>query len=336
MTYNFCTLFDSNYLTRGLALYYSLEKHCADFHLYIVAFDEKCYQVLKKINLSKTTIISLTEFEDEKLLKVKTSRNKAEYCWTSTSSTILYVLQKYKVEMCTYLDADIFFYSSPKPIFDELGSKSILITEHRYSHQYNKEVKSGKYCVQFITFKNDEYGLKALKWWRERCIEWCFARYEDGKFGDQLYLDDWTERFEGVHVLQHLGGGLASWNVQQYEFSKENNRLIGIENQSGKKFDVIFYHFHYLKFFTNGKVELGRRLLSKSVIDIYYKPYIRKLDKLKSQIQPLDELINSNGLTKQPISWKTPILFLYRKAKGVYNIFDYDEMIADSQANFCH
>lgn len=326
---NFCTLFDSNYLTRGLALYYSLEKHCAEFHLYIFAFDENCYHVLKKINLSKATIISLTEFEDEELLKVKSSRNKAEYCWTSTSSTILYVLQKYKVEMCTYLDADIFFYSSPKPIFDELGTKSILITEHRYSPQYNKEVKSGKYCVQFITLKNDENGLKALKWWRERCIEWCYARYEDGKFGDQLYLNDWTERFEGVHVLQHLGGGIASWNVQQYKFSFENNRLIGTKNQSSKKFEVIFYHFHYLRFFTNGKVELGRRVLTQNVIDIFYKPYIRELNKLKSQIQSLDSTVKSNGLTEQSISWKTPILFLYRKAKGVYNIFDYDELIAD-------
>lgn len=326
---NFCTLFDSNYLTRGLALYYSLEKHCAEFHLYIFAFDENCYHVLKKINLSKATIISLTEFEDEELLKVKSSRNKVEYCWTSTSSTILYVLQKYKVEMCTYLDADIFFYSSPKPIFDELGTKSILITEHRYSPQYNKEVKSGKYCVQFITLKNDENGLKALKWWRERCIEWCYARYEDGKFGDQLYLNDWTERFEGVHVLQHLGGGIASWNVQQYKFSFENNRLIGTKNQSSKKFEVIFYHFHYLRFFTNGKVELGRRVLTQNVIDIFYKPYIRELNKLKSQIQSLDSTVKSNGLTEQSISWKTPILFLYRKAKGVYNIFDYDELIAD-------
>lgn len=336
MTYNFCTLFDSNYLTRGLALYYSLEKHCADFHLYIFAFDEKCYEVLKEINLSHATIISLTEFEDDKLLKVKPSRSKAEYCWTSTSSTILYVLEKYKVDMCTYLDADIYFYSSPQPIFDELGSKSILITEHCYSPQYNKEVKSGKYCVQFITFKNDEYGLKALKWWCERCIEWCYARYEDGKFGDQLYLDDWTERFEGVHVLQHLGGGIASWNVQQYQFTNENNRLFGTETRSGNKFEVIFYHFHYLKFFTNGKVELGRRLLSKNVIDIFYKTYIHELDKLKSHIQSLDESINSNGLIEQPISWKTPILFLYRKAKGVYNIFDYEEIIADSYLNLCH
>ena len=328
MTYNFCTLFDSNYLTRGLALYNSLEKHCADFHLYIFAFDDKCYDLLKKLKLEKATIISLKEFEDGELLRVKPSRTSAEYCWTSTSSTILYVLQKYKVDMCTYIDADIFFYSSPKPIFDELGSKSILITEHRYSPQYNKEEKSGKYCVQFITFKNDENGLKALKWWRERCIEWCYARYEDGKFGDQLYLDDWTERFEGVHVLQHLGGGIASWNVQQYSFSYVNNQLVGIENKTGKKFDVIFYHFHYLRFFTNSKVELGRRTLTQSVVDTFYKPYIRELEKLKEQIHSLDNSINSNGLTKQPISWKTPILYLYRKLKGVYNIFNYDEMIA--------
>jgi len=322
----FCTLFDSNYLTRGLALYNSLEKHCADFHLYIFAFDYKCYEVLTKLNLDKVTIISLKEFEDGELLRIKPSRTSAEYCWTSTSSTILYVLEKYKVDMCTYLDADIFFYSSPKPIYDELGDKSILITEHRYSPKYNKEVKSGKYCVQFITFRNDEKGLKALKWWRDRCIEWCYARYEDGKFGDQLYLDDWTERFEGVHVLQNLGGGIASWNVQQYNFSLQDNRLIGIENQSHKKFEVIFYHFHYLRFFTNGKVELGRRVLTQNVIDIFYKPYIRELDNLKSQIQSLDETVNSNGITEQPLSWKTPLLFLHRKLKGVYNVFDFEEL----------
>jgi len=328
--YNFCTLFDSNYLTRGLALYQSLEKHCADFHLYIFAFDEKCFELLTKLNLGKVTIISLKEFEDEELLRVKPSRSSAEYCWTSTSSTILYVLEKYKVESCTYLDADIFFYSSSKPIFDELGAKSILITEHRYSPQYNKEVKSGKYCVQLITFKNDENGLKALKWWRERCIEWCYARYEDGKFGDQLYLDDWTKRFDGVHILKHPGGGIASWNVQQYSFVNENNKLVGIETQSGKKFEVIFYHFHYLRFFTNGKVELGRRELTQNVIDTFYKPYIRELDKLNHQVQSLDSSINSNGLLEPSLSWKTPILFLYRKLKGVYNIFDYKELNSDA------
>ena len=132
------------------------------------------------------------------------------------------MLKNFNVDNCTYIDSDIFFYSSPKEIFDEMGDKSILLTEHRYSPRYNKELKAGKYCVQFVTFKNDERALKALNWWRDRCIEWCYNRFEDGKFGDQLYLDDWPEKVEGVHVIRNLGGGLAAWNIQQYNFENVN------------------------------------------------------------------------------------------------------------------
>jgi lipopolysaccharide biosynthesis glycosyltransferase len=260
---NFCTLFDTNYLSRGVALYSSLKENCTEFHLYIFAFNDKALRVLKELNLEHATLISLKEFEDAELLKVKPTRSVAEYCWTSTSSTILYVLENYNVESCTYLDADLFFYSSPESLLVEMGDKSILITEHRYSPQYNKELKSGKYCVQFVTFKNDVNGLTALRWWRERCLEWCYAYYEDGKFGDQLYLDDWTERFDGVHVLEHPGGGLAPWNVQQYDFFHRKNRLWGREKKTGNEFPAVFYHFHYLRFQKNGSVELGRRTLSQ-------------------------------------------------------------------------
>ncbi len=327
MTYNFCTLFDSNYLSRGIALYRSLEKHCKNFHLYIFAFDNKSYNVLSKLNLVKTTVIPLSEFEDEKLLQVKPTRSVAEYCWTSTSSTILYVLENFNVDNCTYVDADVFFYSSPEPIFRELGDKSILITEHRYSPRYNKELKAGKYCVQFVTFKKDENGLKALRWWRDRCLEWCYARYEDGKFGDQLYLDDWTERFQGVHVMQHLGGGLAAWNVQQYDFIRDNEKIFGKEISTGKEFEVIFYHFHYLKFFSDGKVELGRRKLNKQVLNIFYKDYIELLDEISSEIKKYDSSIDPNGTTIRKFNWKTPLLYIYRKIFGVYNIFDKSKLL---------
>lgn len=324
--YNFCTLFDTNYLTRGLALYYSLEKCCPDFHLYIFAFNDKAYKALNKFKLSKATIISLKEFEDSDLLKVKPARTIAEYCWTSTSSTILYILENYKLESCTYLDADLYFYASPEPIFKEMGDASILITEHRYSPQYNKELKSGKYCVQFVTFKNDERGLKALRWWRERCLEWCYNRYEDGKFGDQLYLDDWTERFEGVHVMKHRGGGLAAWNIQQYNFRKIRDKIWGIEISSSKEFEVIFYHFHYLRFIGN-KVELGRRTITEDVLEIFYIPYIKLLHNLKQQASLIDVSFDPNGTLQSNVNWKSPLLFIYRKLNGIYNIFKVDDFI---------
>lgn len=328
MIYNFCTLFNSNYLTKGLALYRSLEQHCENFHLYIFAFDNVTYNVLKKLNLAGTTVISLKEFEDEELLRVKPTRTSVEYCWTATSSTILYILEKYKVESCTYVDADIFFYSSPKPIFDELRDKSILLTEHRYSPEYKKKLKfAGKYCVQFITFKNDEYGLAALRWWRERCLEWCYAYYEDGKFGDQFYLEDWTTRFRGVYVLQHSGGGVALWNVSKYDFELEGNKISGIEKTGGKRFEVIFYHFHYLRFYNNNLVELGRINFWEKVINVFYKPYIKLLMELKREISTIDGSFDPNGTMKKPVSWKSLIIYILRKIMGTYNIFDINKLI---------
>ena len=65
---NYCTLFNCNYLTRGLAMYESLKEHSKDFHLFIFAFDDRSYELLNKLNLEFVTVISLLEFEDEELL----------------------------------------------------------------------------------------------------------------------------------------------------------------------------------------------------------------------------------------------------------------------------
>jgi hypothetical protein len=302
-------------------------KHIPDFKLFIFAFDDRAFKILTALKLKNTVIISLTDFEDPQLLAVKPERSIAEYCWTSTSSTVLFVLNKYGVDNCTYIDSDICFYANPQPIFDEMGSNSILLTEHRYSPKYNKEVKSGRYCVQFVTFKNDDKGITALKWWRERCLEWCFNRYEDGKFGDQLYLDDWTERFEGVFVMKVLGGGLAAWNVQQYNFSSDSGKIIGTEISSAKEFDAIFYHYHYLRFFNDGNVELGRRILSESVLNIFYKPYIARLNEIKIEINKNYPDFDPNGARENRFQWKTPVIYLYRKLAGVYNVFDVNSFL---------
>jgi hypothetical protein len=152
--------------------------------------------------------VSLASFESSELLRVKPGRTKGEYCWTCTSHAIRYVLDTFSLPEVTYLDADLFFYAPPSILLDELdrSGASVLITPHRYTRRYDISRRSGIYCVQFTTFRADERGLRALDWWCERCLEWCHARVENGKFGDQKYLDDWPTRFPGVHVLEHLGG----------------------------------------------------------------------------------------------------------------------------------
>lgn len=304
---NFCTLFDSNYSAKGLAMYYSLVEHCSSFHLYIFAFDDKLVNALMKMNLEHVTVVSLKEFEDEELLAVKQTRTPGEYCWTCSGSTILYCLQHYSIDSCTYLDSDLYFYADPSILIDELGDDDVLITEHRYTPEYDQSKTSGKYCVQFMTFKNNANGLKILKWWRNACIEWCYNRCEDGKFGDQKYLDDWTTRFQGVHELQHLGGGVAPWNMQQYEFIRKGKSVYGVESSTKKVFPVVFFHFHSLQCYRKGflreflVVDMGYKL-PLSARKLLYTEYLSKLKRCYRQMKKMDSTINGLAIKDLPSS----------------------------------
>lgn len=317
----FCTLFDSNYLSRGLALLRSLGRHLEDFHLYAFAADPRCHDVLASIDDDRLTVLSLSEVEGPELLAVKPGRSRGEYLWTCTTSTILYVMDHFDVDHCTYVDADLYFLDSPKVLFEELGDDSILITSHRFSPRYRKLIKYGKYCVQYMTFKKDDRGLEALRWWRDACIEWCFARREDGKFGDQKYLDDWPERFAGVHELRHLGGGVAPWNVQQYEVFEEGGRVCVREANASDSFPIVFYHFHSLKLLPRERVDLGLYRFPPEAQELLYAPYLRTLLEIGREVRSRFPELDPHGLGTSPISWKTPLIAAQRALTGSYQVY---------------
>jgi hypothetical protein len=99
--------------------------------------------------------------------------------------------QESQVTHVAYLDADLFFYSNPQPIYDELGDGSILIVGHRFSPEYRtSERTSGIYNVSMVVFRRDRDGLECLTWWKERVLEACRLDPEAGLCGDQTYLDD--------------------------------------------------------------------------------------------------------------------------------------------------
>lgn len=299
---NFCTLFDINFICQGLIMYKSLQENCKEnFTLYIFAFCDKSYKLLNELNLQNVKIISTDELESKipDLLKVKPTRSKGEYCWTCASATILYCLNEFHLKQCTYLDADLYFFSNPKVLLDEIGDNdSVLLTEHRYTPCYDQSKTSGIYCVQFMTFKNNQNGLTALNWWVNACIEWCFDRVEDGKFGDQKYLDDWIDRFKGVHILEHLGGGVAPWNVQQYEVYKNDERIY-VKNDK-QNVPLVFYHFHDIKI-RDDKIYVGDGYRkNKVIINIIYKFYIKKLIEISKFLNKTNDNLKVLTIYKEP------------------------------------
>jgi hypothetical protein len=219
------------------------------------------------MKLPNVQLLKLSLLETKELKQVKPGRSSGEYCWTTTPFAPKFVFDSEpSVGRVTYLDADLWFRKKPTPIFQEFdkSGKDVLITDHAYSPEYDLSEKSGQYCVQFTTFTR-EGGETVRKWWEERCIEWCFDRFENGKFGDQKYLDDWPERFpEQVHVLSNQGWTLAPWNANRFPYS-----------------NGIFWHFHELRLTEKQSKPLVQFTTSYSIPPItrkqIYKPYLEDL-----------------------------------------------------------
>lgn len=246
LMYYFCTYFDQHYLPRGLALYHSLQDQCPAFKLWVLCMDHEAFRLLTQLQLPNVIPIALEEFErnDELLLSAKQNRSTIEYYFTCTPSLPLYILDKWQeVDLITYLDADLFLFSNPQPLFDEMQNGSIGIIGHRFSAHLLKLEIHGIYNVGWLMFRRDSNALACLQWWRERCIEWCYDRLEGDRYADQKYLDDWPQRFQNVVVLQHKGANVAPWNLGNYHLSyQEETNTVFIDEQP-----LIFFHFHALK-----------------------------------------------------------------------------------------
>jgi hypothetical protein len=282
---HYVTLFDSLFLPQGIALHISMERQIKSYTLWILCVDDISHEVLIRLNLPNVRLLRLSQLETAELLGVKSSRTKGEYCWTLTPFAPRFVFEvDIEVARVTYIDADLWFRKDPALIFREFNAsgKQVLITDHAYAPEYDHSKISGQYCVQFMTFVRD--GSEIVRgWWEDSCIEWCYAQPEDGKFGDQKYLDDWPERFSDlVHVLKNKELALAPWNAKRFPYGGS-----------------IFYHFHGLRIISDKKVSIGPYCLPKVLIENVYKPYlidlrvaIDQLDQVKFKYKP--QKINKN------------------------------------------
>ena len=68
---NFCTLFDSYYLDKGIALYQSLEQVSDNFTLYVFCFDDSSFEILKERAYDHMVVLHHAVFETQELLEIK-------------------------------------------------------------------------------------------------------------------------------------------------------------------------------------------------------------------------------------------------------------------------
>lgn len=280
----YCTLFDSNYLSRGYLTIQSLCNVSKECKIYVLAMDQKSYELLRRENMSSVQVINLHEFLDDNLERIKSNRSWTEFCWSCSANLIEYIFRTFDEAYCTYIDADMYFYSDPVILIDEMvnHNKTVQILEHRIkAGKSGEELEkiAGKYCVEFNTFCNCDEARQVLANWIGQINECCSSDANGNTFGDQMYLNEWPEKYSCVHVNKNIGAGIAPWNLNRYKCKKRENGLI----YDGEKMmtSPVFYHFHSISQLSEKTyhIDVYRRYwyLDKRVVDYFYLPYLKKL-----------------------------------------------------------
>lgn len=286
---DYCTYFDSRYLSRGLTLYHSLRRVSPDCQLWVLCLDDACYETLRALRLAGVSPMKLSDIEsaDLKFFATKNNRSTLEYYFTCTPVFISFLLSSNpNIDTITYVDADIYFYEDPEILFDDFRDASVQIVPHRYSERNRALEKWGLYNVGWVTFRRDEAGLSCLSWWRECCIEWCYDRLEGDRFADQKYLDQFPRKFSRVQVVAHHGVNVAPWNLDTGSLTRSAGGELSFRGES-----LIFFHFHKLRQVAPSlwQTRLGDygASLDRATRDWLYVPYIRQLAAAEREVRAL-------------------------------------------------
>lgn len=297
---NFTTLFDKNYLARGLVLIKSLQDLNETFQIYVIALDNvtSAFFNNNKIAFPQVKVVSLESIEDyfpELKIAIK-NRTLIEFYFTLSPYIPLFLLKTQSISHICSLDADMKFYSSPKAIFDHLDDYSIIITPHKFSKENTHLDIYGKNNVSFQLFKNDKAGLICLQKWKENCFEYCFDKLDESnqKYADQKYLDEWENKYEAnIKILNNDITGLAVWNINNYTIQIKNGSYYSNNNK------IIFYHFHNFKLQSSNICSNGFNSYhvqyQKGLTKLYYD-YWKSITYFNSQLKTKsDNSLRSNN-----------------------------------------
>jgi hypothetical protein len=266
----FCTISTSSHLYKTFALADSLLSYGYKLHVLLVD-DEYSVAPRAPENLKIFDLKAITDKTG--LALINRYRNAGDKLrWALKPIWLLYSLQS--VEKVIYVDNDIYFYSNPSFLFDELNQHTVLLTPHFYPTDPKKNqnwleanLRVGLFNAGFFAVNRN--ATEILAWWAECCMYKLTKSTSRGLFDDQKYLDILPVKFDGVKILKHKGCNLAGWNATEYSLVNQPTGLT-IEGLT----PIIFIHF----------ADLSMRLFSHQTSNLftYYQSYINALRKYKS------------------------------------------------------
>lgn len=304
----YCTLFDSNYIDKGIVMINSLLDVSPSSKIYVLCMDEMAYLIINDYYESNNVqpIKKRTFFDYfPKLYDIENKRSRGELCWSCTAILIKYVLFEKNEGLCTYIDSDLRFYHDPTVLIDEMKvcNCSVQVVPHNFIPKTIGQIaekNNGKNCVQFNTFMAEEKSLMLLNEWIEQCVEKCSAETS----GDQMYTSGWDE-YSFVYSTNNSGAGMAPWNITRFSsFDKDNMSVF--DKYKKMRFNIIFYHFQNITYIDRRTVCVHVKdqalFVDNALVDCLYIQYLKETEAVKKVMLEkygIEPIINSYPISRK-------------------------------------
>ncbi len=100
-------------------------------------------------------------------------------------------------------------------------------------------LRHGVFNLGFLALAKYGEGVMFLDWWAKRCLDWCYDDAPKGLFTDQRWIDLAPCFFRTLHVLQHPGYNMATWNLYYRKLGRNSTGNLTVNDEVPLR----FFHF---------------------------------------------------------------------------------------------
>jgi|ETNvirenome_6_85_1030632.scaffolds.fasta_scaffold01427_5 hypothetical protein len=293
-----CTLADSKFAIKFLALRESIRNHTSEYTINLLCLDDDIFKLInnncKEVNCHNIKDLLNSDKELKKSQNNKPSfeslnlcggnekgAKKLQFIWSLASYYSWYCLKHCNIDDIVYVDADIYFFEDPTRILDLKDFGSIGLIENRVP--YNPV--NGLYNVGIVYFKNDKDGQSCAAFWKD-CLLHDDNEYASayGTCGDQKYLELFPKLYNSVFKIDDYLGHLAPWNIHHHQYIAD--KILW----NGKLQKLLFYHFSNFKEDLKNKTYIPAprhgilNLKNNKFVFSLYEQYFKDMESLNENI----------------------------------------------------
>jgi hypothetical protein len=176
-------------------------------------------------------------------------------------------------------------------LLDESKNASAQVIEHRFPPELQHLLVYGRFNVGWIGFSSNKEGLSLIEDYRKLCLDWCYDKLEEDRFGDQKYLDKWPQKFPNCVISKHLGANVAYWNISGRSLSIHNGNYFINDDP------LIFFHFQAVARMKSGNYVIkGDPVNIGNYFNLLYEPYLKELGDIEREFDFVAKSIEARDI----------------------------------------